>query len=99
KSLVYNYSLGHYKKKFRAEHVFKYSKVFKNLLKRSNLVAEKAVDLNLGVRAEYRLTSKTDKELTNFMCTLMQSIKNNMAIVRFSSAAIFGLKQERNRAV
>ncbi|KAJ2143565.1 hypothetical protein IW136_001624 [Coemansia sp. RSA 678] len=99
KSLVYNYSLGHYKKKFQAEHVFKYSKVFKNLLKRSNLVAEKAVDQNLGVRAEYRLTSKTDKELTNFMRKLVQGIKENMAIVRFSSAAIFGLKRERNRAV
>ncbi|KAJ2277611.1 hypothetical protein EV176_002045 [Coemansia sp. RSA 451] len=99
KSLAYNYNLGHNKKKFRDEHIFKCSKVFKNLLKRSNLVADKAVDLNLGVRAEYRLTWRTDAELVAFMCDLVKSIKDNMAIVTFSSAAIFGLKRERNRAV
>ncbi|KAJ2559743.1 hypothetical protein GGH12_005267 [Coemansia sp. RSA 1822] len=99
KSLAYSYDLAHNRKRIKTKEILKNSSAFQHVMKLSNLVAVKGADQTLGARAEYRMTQRTDTDLKNFVKDLVELVFWNQAMIEYPSAAIFGLKQERNWAV
>ncbi|KAJ2721706.1 hypothetical protein H4S00_002909, partial [Coemansia sp. D1744] len=99
KSLAYSYDLAHNRKQMDTKEILKNSSAFQYVIKLSSLVAVKAADQTLGTRAEYRMNQRTDADLNKFMSDLVEQVFQNQAMIELPSAAIFGLKRERNRAV